>query len=253
MKQEQRVKGNANKIRENMIRVYLIIFLVMSSVGCLCQSATKDFLSYFLNTYLTQKNIYKINDKCDQTFFAKRYSVLIKRIEAVMKVDTTKEIQSNIKNYIRHLQSSSAQQVYHDWFPSRQLFSIDSFYSIDSIRLDFEKKYTKAVRDSQKAVAVYKSLPMDKGEGNTPAALRLKANQTFKMAQAIIEQSIEITIPYLFNNQKSCLVTYVRHLNYWPESKVLLFEKSGNCWSFKRVVFDQELFLDDERSPYLKK
>jgi hypothetical protein len=42
-------------------------------------------------------------------------------------------------------------------------------------------------------------------------------------------------------------------MNYWPEAKVLLFEKSGENWTFKRVVFDQELYLDDENSPYLNR
>lgn len=232
-----------------MRRFYLIIVSLVVSIWCLAQTNNKEFLFYFLNDYLPKSGIYKINDKCNQASFAKRYSILIKRIEAVMKLDTTKEIKDNVEQYIGYLRSSGVQQSYNDWFPPHQLFAIDSFYLADSIRIDFEKEYTKAVRDSQIAVAVHKTHPMGREDKNTPTALRLKANNAFKMAHTIIEQSIEIATPYFFNTQKNCLVAYVRHLNYWPEAKVLLFEKSGNCWSFKKVVFDHKLFLDDERTP----
>jgi len=227
-----------------MIRkLYLVIVCLVGSICCLSQSDTKDFLLYLLNHYLPSKGLYKINDKSDHAFFAKRYDILLKRIEVVMKSDTGKDIQSIRNDFLRYVRSSAVKQSYQDLFFQHQLFSIDSFYYVDSIRNDFENKYSKAVRDSQKIGTVH-TIPIPSEE--TPAALRIKANEAFTSANAFIEHSVEVTVPYIFNNRKNCLIIYVRHLNYWPEAKVLLFERLKNNWSFKRVVFDQELFLDDE-------
>ncbi len=233
-----------------MKKIYLLIVFSINSICCLSQSDTKDFLSYFLNHYLPSKGLHKINDKSNHSFFAQRYSVLVNRIEVVTKRDTSREIQSVISSFLQHIRSSAVQQSYQDLLSPHQLFRIDSFYAADSIRKDLEKKYAKAERDSQRALSV-QSIPLQKKE--TPAELKHQANQAFKIANDFIKQAVEITVPYFFNDGKNCLIIYVRHLNYWPEAKVLLFRKSGNEWSFKRVIFDQQLFLDDEASPYLQR
>lgn len=233
-----------------MRKIYLLIQFSINSIFCLSQSDTKDFLSYFLNHYLPSKGLHKINDKSNHAFFAQRYSILTNRVEVVMKRDTSKEIRSITKQFLQHIRSSTVNQSYQDLFSPNQLFGIDSFYAANSIRIELEKKYTKAVRDSQGGSSVY-SMPLQTKE--TPSAVKLQLNQAFKAAYDIIEQAVEITVPYFFNDRNNCLIIYVRHLNYWPEAKVLLFQKSGNEWSFKRVIFDQQLFLDDEASPYLQR
>jgi hypothetical protein len=233
-----------------MKKIYLLILFSINSICCLSQSETKDFLSYFLNHYLPSKGLHKINDKSNHAFFAQRYNILPNRIEVVMKRDTSKEIRSITKQFLQHIKSSAVKQSYQDLFSPNQLFGIDSFYAADSIRIELEKKYTKAVRDSQRGSSVY-SMPLQTKE--TPSAVKLQVNQAFKTANDFIKQAVEITVPYFFNNGKNCLIIYVRHLNYWPEAKVLLFQKSGDDWSFKRVIFDQQLFLDDEASPYLRR
>lgn len=233
-----------------MKKIYLLIVFSINSICCLSQSETKDFLSFFLNHYLPSKGLHKINDKSNHAFFAQRYSILTNRVEVVMKRDTSKEIRSITKQFLQHIRSSTVNQSYLDLFSPNQLFGIDSFYAADSIRIELEKKYTKAVRDSQGGSSVY-SMPLQTKE--TPSAVKLQANHAFKVANDYIKQAVEITFPYFFNDGKNCLIIYVRHLNYWPEAKVLLFQKSGNEWSFKRVIFDQQLFLDDEASPYLQR
>ncbi|MBW0162641.1 MAG: hypothetical protein HYI21_00015 [Sediminibacterium sp. Gen4] len=233
-----------------MRKIYLLILFSMNSICCLSQSDIKDFLFYFLNHYLPSKGLHKINDKSNHAFFAQRYSILTNRIEVVMKRDTSKEIRSITKQFLEHIRSSNVNQSYQDLFSPNQLFGIDSFYAADSIIIELEKKYTKAVRDSQGGSSVY-SMPLQTKE--TPSTVKLQVNQAFKTANDFIKQAVEITVPYFFNNGKNCLIIYVRHLNYWPEAKVLLFQKSGNDWSFKRVIFDQQLFLDDEASPYLRR
>lgn len=233
-----------------MRKIYLLILFSINSICCFSQSETKDFLSFFLNHYLPSKGLHKINDKSNHAFFDQRYSILTNRVEVVMKRDTSKEIRSITKQFLQHIRSSTVNQSYQDLFSPNQLFGIDSFYAADSIRIELEKKYTKAVRDSQGGYSVYSMLLQTK---ETPSAVKLQVSQAFKTANDFIKQAVEITVPYFFNDGNNCLIIYVRHLNYWPEAKVLLFQKSGNEWSFKRVVFDQQLFLDDEASPYLKR
>lgn len=233
-----------------MKKIYLLILFSINSICCLSQSETKDFLTFFLNHYLPSKGLYKINDKSNHAFFAQRYSILTNRVEVVMKRDTSKEIRSITKQFLQHIRSSTVKQSYQDLFSPNLLFGVDSFYAADSIRIELEKKYTKAVRDSQGGSSVH-SMPLQTKE--TPAGVKLQVTHAFKAAYDIIEQAVEITAPYFFNEGKNCLIIYVRHLNYWPEAKVLLFQKSANDWFFKRVVFDQQLFLDDEASPYLQR
>lgn len=233
-----------------MRKVFLLILFSINSICCFSQLDTKEFLFYFLHHYLPSKGLKKINDKSSHAFFTQRYGILINRIEAVMKLDTNKEIRSIIRPFLQHIRSSAVKQSYQDIFSPDQLFRIDSFYSADSIRIDLEKKYTKSVRDSQSALSD-DTIPLQRSE--TPTMLKIQVNHAFKAAYSFIEHAVEITVPYFFDDGKNCLVIYLRHLNYWPEAKVLLFQKSGADWSFKRVIFDQQLFLDDEASPYLRR
>ncbi|MCA6474847.1 MAG: hypothetical protein IM541_03260 [Chitinophagaceae bacterium] len=236
-----------------MIRIFLLVVLLINSLACLSQSTSKEFLSYFLNDYLPAKNVQKINNKIDHSVFAKRYNTLIKRLESILKTDSCKEIRSNTKKYIEHLRSTEIRENYNEWFPPNQLFAVDSFYAADSIDATNVKEYIKAIQDSQKVVTIDKPVPIVTHQDTILSELRLKHHNSFLKAFNLIERSIEITVPYFFNDQTSCLLTYVRHMNYWPEAKVLLFEKSRENWTFKRVVFDQELYLDDENSPYLNR
>lgn len=236
-----------------MIRYCLFVIALFNSLACLSQSKSKEFLSYFLNDYLPAKNIQKINDKSVHSVFAKRYNTLIKRLESILKTDSCKEIRSNTKKYIEHLRSTEIRENYNEWFPTNQLFEIDSFYAAYSLVVTIEKEYIKALQDSQKTATIDKPVPIVTHQDKILSDLRLKRHNGFIKAHNIIDQSIEITVPYFFNDHTSCLLTYVRHMNYRPESKVLLFEKSGGSWTFKRVVFDNELMFDDENSPYLNR
>lgn len=236
-----------------MIRYCLFVITLFNSLACLSQSKSKEFLSYFLNDYLPAKNIQKINDKSVHSAFAKRYNTLIKRLESILKTDSSQEIRSNTKKYIEHLRSTEISENYNEWFPPNQLFAVDSFYAADSIDATNVKEYIKAIQDSQKTATINKPVPTITHQDTILSNLRLKRHNAFIKAHNIIDQSIEITVPYFFNDHTSCLLTYVRHMNYRPESKVLLFEKSGESWTFKRVVFDHELYLDDENSPYLNR
>ena len=236
-----------------MIKYCLFVIALFNSLACLAQSTSKEFLSYFLNDYLPAKNVQKINNKIDHSVFAKRYNTLIKGIEFILKTDSSKEIRSNTKKYIEHLRSTEIRENYNEWFPTNQLFEIDSFYAAYSLVVTIEKEYIKALQDSQKTATIDKPVPIVTHQDTILSELRLKHHNSFLKAFNFIERSIEITVPYFFNDQTSCLLTYVRHMNYWPEAKVLLFEKSGENWTFKRVVFDQELYLDDENSPYLNR
>lgn len=236
-----------------MIRYCLFVITLFNSLACLSQSKSKEFLSYFLNDYLPAKNIQKINDKSVHSAFAKRYNTLIKRLESILKTDSSQEIRSNTKKYIEHLRSIEIREDYNEWFPPNQLFEIDSFYAAYSIFVQILKEYLKAKQDSQKDTSAFKRVPTDINQDKKLSDIELKLDSAFIKAHNIIDQSIEITVPYFFNDHTSCLLTYVRHMNYRPESKVLLFEKSGESWTFKRVVFDHELYLDDENSPYLNR
>ncbi|MFN5227057.1 MAG: hypothetical protein ACK5CP_10965, partial [Bacteroidota bacterium] len=156
-----------------------------------------------MNDYLPAKKIQKINDKSGHSVFAKRYNTLIKRLESILKTDSSKEIRSNTKKYIEHLRSTEIRENYNEWFPPNQLFAIDSFYAADSIDATNVKEYIKTLQDSQKVATISRPVPTITHQDTILSYLRLKHHNSFLKAFNFIERSIEITVPYFFNDQTS--------------------------------------------------
>ncbi|MFN9854782.1 MAG: hypothetical protein ACK55T_03230, partial [Bacteroidota bacterium] len=148
-----------------------------------------------MNDYLPAKKIQKINDKSGHSVFAKRYNTLIKRLESILKTDSSKEIRSNTKKYIEHLRSTEIRENYNEWFPPNQLFAIDSFYAADSIDATNVKEYIKTLQDSQKVATISRPVPTITHQDTILSELRLKHHNSFLKAFNFIERSIEITVP----------------------------------------------------------
>lgn len=189
---------------------FVMIILHFSS-NIYAQSDTSSFLLFFYNDFLAKKGISKINDVSDQHLFGLRNKRVVDRIDLLLNKDSVADFFVFNKQFIQHLKSSSTLLRLYNILPSKYLYSNEAFYQADSL---LKKR---------------------------------SSDSLLKKAFAIIEHSAEISVPFFTNNGKFCYLVYVRHLYYWPEAKVLLFEWNDRGWVLKEELFDHASIYNDEK------
>ena len=168
------------------MRYFCVAFICLVFVlPSFSQSETDFFLLFFKQTYLKGKGIDKINNRSSHAEFSKRYDILIKRIELILKKDRSEEIRSIQQAFIQQLRSPSIEMNFSLLFSNEVLFSTDSFYKADEFRKELEKKYSKATKNLQSIEQTQQ--------------LRSKADSAFYRANDFIKRAVEITVPFLFN------------------------------------------------------
>ncbi len=229
----------------------ILSFLIISNSTSAQEqdSQLSNFLNYFTKEYLPSTGLSKINNKVRPTTFLKRNKVIVYGLELVLNRSDTTSIGLNrteqsqlltcLKNYTLDLN-------FNNFIADSLLVNIDSIYYYDSL-IQFHESYF------YNNYLKYNRIIDEKKYDQVPDSIlnyyffkENLAKKNIELIYLLEKDMVEITTPYFFKNYSQCVITFVRHLFHYKDSKVLLFRKEHDRWRLQKVLYDNLLTLDDE-------